>query len=212
VCPAKRAGESGVSADARPALEGWPHGVADAGAGGPCGQAPAQQPKKGKIVTLLSGSLQTPATDTLGSPNAVLDGKVTGMDVLDPTENNEKTSLLEVDDEFDVQVTWELDGAATTVLGGSWVVSLYSDDMDGVGAMVGPIGGGPAIIPIVGAPSPLVFQYTFKVPPPTPQVGIYKLTAVINHSPTGDPNQLTEMFGFAESTPIDIRKTVVETN
>jgi len=112
-------------------------------------------------VTLLSGSLQTPATDTLGSPNAVLDGKVTGMDVLDPTENNEKTSLLEVDDEFDVQVTWELDGAATTVLGGSWVVSLYSDDMDGVGAMVGPIGGGPAIIPIVGAPSPLVFQYTF---------------------------------------------------
>ena len=163
-------------------------------------------------MTLLSGSLQTPATDTLGSPNAVLDGKVTGMDVLDPTENNEKTSLLEVDDEFDVQVTWELDGAATTVLGGSWVVSLYSDDMDGVGAMVGPIGGGPAIIPIVGAPSPLVFQYTFKVPPPTPQVGIYKLTAVINHSPTGDPNQLTEMFGFAESTPINIRKTVVETN
>ena len=49
-----------------------------------------------------------------------------------------------------------------------------------------------------------------EVLPPTPQVGIYKLTAVINHSPTGDPNQLTEMFGFAESTPIDIRQTVVE--
>ncbi len=162
-------------------------------------------------MTLQSGSLQTPATDALGSPNAVLDGKVTGMDVLDPTENNEKTSLLEVDDEFDVQVTWELDGAATTVLGGSWVVSLYSDDMDGVGGMKGLIAG-PAIIPIVGGPSPLVFQQTFQVFPPTPQVGLYKLTAAINHSPTGDPNQLTEMFGFAESTPVDIRQTVVETN
>ena len=133
------------------------------------------------------------------------------MDVLDPTENNEKTSLLEVDDEFDVQLTWELDGSATTVVGGSWVVSLYSDDMDGVGAMKGLIAG-PAIIPIVGAPSPLVFRYTFRVPPPTPQVGLYKLTATISHSPTGDPNKLTEMFGFAESTPVDIKATVVETN
>jgi hypothetical protein len=162
-------------------------------------------------VPLQSGSLQTPATDALGSPNVVLDGKVTGMDVLDPTENNEKTTLLEVDDEFDVLVTWELDGAATTVLGGSWIISLYSDDMDGVGAMKGLIAG-PAVIPIVGSTSPLVFKHTFQVPPPKPQVGLYKLTAVINHSPTGDPKKLTEMFGFAESTPVDIRQIVVETN
>jgi hypothetical protein len=162
-------------------------------------------------MSLQSGSLQTPATDALGSPNVVLDGKVTGMDVLDPTEGNEKTNLLEVDDEFDVQVTWELDGAVTTVLGGSWIVTLYSDDMDGVGAMKGRIGG-PDVIPIVGGTSPQVFQHTFRVPPPTPQVGLYKLTAIINHSPTGNPNQLTEMFGFAESTPVDIRQITVETN
>lgn len=162
-------------------------------------------------MPLQSGSFQTPATDALGSPNVVLDGKVTGMDVLDPTENNEKTTLLEVDDEFDVLLTWELDGAATTVLGGSWIVSLYSDDMDGVGGMKGLIAG-PAVIPIVGNISPLVFTHTFQVPPPKPQVGLYKLTAVINHSPTGDPKRLTEMFGFAESTPVDIRQTVVETN
>jgi hypothetical protein len=161
-------------------------------------------------VPLQSGSFQTPATDALGSPNVVLDGKVTGMDVLDPTEN-EKTALLEVDDEFDVLLTWELDGAATTVLGGSWIVSLYSDDMDGVGGMKGLIAG-PAVIPIVGNISPLVFTHTFRVPTPKPQVGLYKLTAVINHSPTGDPKRLTEMFGFAESTPVDIRQIVVETN
>lgn len=162
-------------------------------------------------MSLQSGSLQTPATDSLGTPNAVLDGKVTGIDVLDPTENNEKTSLLEVDDEFDVQLTWELDGAATTVVGGSWIVSLNSEAIDGTGAMNGPIAG-PDTIPIVGGTSPLVFKHTFKVSPPKPKVGLYKLTAVINHSPTGNPNQLTEMFGFAESTPINIRLTTVETN
>jgi hypothetical protein len=162
-------------------------------------------------MSLQSGSLQTPATDSLGTPNAVLDGKVTGMDVLDPTENNEKTSLLEVDDEFDVQLTWELEGAATTVVGGTWIVSLNSEAIDGTGAMTGPIAG-PDTVHIVGGTSPLVFKHTFKVRPPTPKVGLYKLAAVINHSPTGNPNQLTEMFGFAESTPINIRRITVETS
>jgi hypothetical protein len=84
--------------------------------------------------------------------------------------------------------------------------------MDGVGAMTGRIAG-PDIIPIlVGGSSPQVFQHTLQVPPPTPQVGLYKLTAVINHSPTRDPNQLTEMFGSAESSPIDIRQITVETS
>jgi len=141
----------------------------------------------------------------------ILDGQVTAMDVLDPTENNEKTSLLEVDDEFDVKLTWQLTGAATPVVGGSWIVSLYSDDMDGVGAMTGLIAG-PATVPITGGISPLHFQHTFRVAPPKPKVGLYKLTATISHSPTGNPAQLSEMFGYAEATPINIRLTVVESN
>jgi len=160
-------------------------------------------------MSLQSGSLQTPVTDF--NVPGILDGQVTGMDVLDPTENNEKTSLLEADDEFDVLLSWQLTGAATPVVGGYWVVSLYSDDMDGVGTMNGRIAG-PDTIAIVGGVSPLKFQHTFKVPTPKPQVGLYKLTATINHSPTGKQNQLTEMFGFAESTPVQIVQTVVETN
>jgi hypothetical protein len=159
-------------------------------------------------MSLLSGSLQTPATDIT---TGVLDGKVTCMDVLDPTENDEKTSLLEVDDEFDVELEWELDGPGTTVVGGSWIVSLYGDDMDGVGKMTGLLDG-PAIIPITGAVTPLKFQHKFHVLPPKPQVGLYKLVATINHSATGDPAKLTEMFGFAESTPIDIENPVVESS
>jgi len=156
---------------------------------------------------LRSGALQTPVTD-FHTPG-ILDGEVTGLKVLDPTEHKEKTSLLEVNDPFDVQVTWELKGAATTVAGGSWVVTLYSDDIDGVGLMTGRIAG-PAIIPITGGVAPLKFKHEFKVRPPVPKVGLYQLTATINHSPTGDPKKVSEMFGYAESTPIDIRDVVVE--
>lgn len=159
-------------------------------------------------MSLLSSALQTPATDF--GVAGILDGQVTGMDVLDPTENNEKTSLLETDDEFDVVLSWQLTGAATPVVGGSWIVTLYSDDMDGVGTMTGPLG--TATIPITGGVTPLTFSYTFKVSPPVPKVGVYKLTAVINHSPTGNPAQLDEMFGFAESTPIQITDPVIESN
>jgi len=158
---------------------------------------------------LQSGSLQTTVTDT-GVGN-ILDGQVTGLDVLDPTENNEKTSLLELDDEFDVVVSWELTGNSTPVVGGSWIVALYSDDIDGQGQMTGLIAG-PDIEPITGGVSPLTFEHKFHVSPPTPKLGLYQLIAVIKHSPTGDAAKLTEMFGYAESTPIMITKTVVETN
>jgi hypothetical protein len=50
------------------------------------------------------------------------------------------------------------------------------------------------------------------VAPPKPKEGLYKLTATINHSPTGDPAKVSEMFGFAESTPVKITNAVVETN
>ena len=156
---------------------------------------------------LQSGALQTPATD-FDAP-AILAGKVTGLRVLDPTEHKERSSLLEVDDEFDVQLTWELTGAAAPIVGGSWVVTLFSDDMDGVGLMTGRIAG-PELVAITGGVPPLKFKHTFKIRKPTPKVGLYQLTATINHSPTGDPKKVSEMFGYAESTPIDIADVVVE--
>jgi hypothetical protein len=160
-------------------------------------------------MSLQSGSLQTPVTDF--KVGGILDGKVTGMTVLDPTEKNEVTSLLEVDDEFAVLLTWELTGAATTVVGGYWIVSLYSDDMDGIGTMTGLLDG-PASVAITGGVTPLPFKHTFHVRPPTVKEGVYKLTATIHHSPVNSPAKITEMFGFAEATPIEIAKTVVESN
>lgn len=159
-------------------------------------------------MALLTGSLQTAATDSRVS--GILDGTVTSMDVLDPTEGNEKTSLLEVNDEFDVRLTWQLAGSMCFTVGGYWVVELYSNHLDGVGAMQGLIGG-PAIIKITPGPSPLHFHYTFRVTPPKPKAGLYTLTAVINHSPTERPIKVTEMFGYAESSPVRITDVVAET-
>lgn len=158
---------------------------------------------------LRSGSLQTTVTDT-GVSN-ILDGEVTGLDILDPTEKNERTSLLEVEDEFDVVLSWQLTGNSTPVVGGSWIVTLYSDDKDGQGLMNGLVAG-PDIVPITGGISPLRFQHKFTVSPPKPRIGLYQLTAVITHSPVSDPKRLSEMFGYAESTPIMITKTTVESN
>jgi hypothetical protein len=36
------------------------------------------------------------------------------------------------------------------------------------------------------------------------------VTAAINHSPTGDPKKISEMFGYAEWIPMDIREVVAE--
>jgi hypothetical protein len=154
-------------------------------------------------MAIQSGSLQTPVTDF--NVPGILDGQVTGMDVLDPTENNEKTALLEDDDPFDVVLSWQLTGAATPIVGGYWVVTLYSSNMDGVGTMVGPLG--TATIPVIGGPAPLVFQHKFQVSPPVPKRGVYKLTATINHSPTQNPVEFDETFGYAEATPIQITAT-----
>jgi hypothetical protein len=135
-------------------------------------------------MSLQSGSLQTPLTE-FNVPGA-LDGQVMGIDVLDPTENDEKTSLLETDDEFDVVLSWQLTGASTPIVGAYWIVSLYSDDMDGVGAMTGLISG-PAVIPITGGMDRL--EYRFQVPPPVPPGG--PIQADRDHQPlaNGRPGQ-----------------------
>jgi hypothetical protein len=156
-------------------------------------------------MPLQSTGFQTPV------PADILLGQVTAMDVVLPAWYNEETSLLEVDDEFDVVLHWELTGNSTPAVGGSWVLSLYSDDMDGQGLMTGLIAG-PDQLPITGGVSPLKFAHKFTVSSPTPKEGVYKLTAVINHSPTGDPKKLSEMYGYADATPIDIRSTVTESN
>ena len=70
---------------------------------------PCPQPQNFSIVT----GFLTPGSDT--GPGA-LDGSIS-VDVLDPTENNEPTLLLEEDDPYAVKVDWQVTGAGLCSFG-----------------------------------------------------------------------------------------------
>jgi len=98
------------------------------------------------------------------------------------------------------------------VVGGFWVLGLFIDDIDGVGTTSGPLSA-PAVIPVPPTTSdPMTYTFTFNIPANSVTDGVYQLTAVINHSPDGNPANLTEMVGFAESGPVKYTTTIAESN
>jgi hypothetical protein len=97
---------------------------------------------------MFTGSFQTPADPDIGP--GILTGTVTNLVVRDTTESfppGEKTSLLEPDDSFSVEIDWQLAGPLVWVVGGYWVLGLFIDDIDGVGQTSGPLSP-PVIIPV----------------------------------------------------------------
>jgi hypothetical protein len=152
-------------------------------------------------------SFQTYGTDT--GPG-ILDAQITGLTVLDPTEN-EATLLLEEDDPFAVQVDWVLSGTGLCSLGGTWQVSLYIKDVDGQpGATSGQLG---ATVNIAVNGCQPNYSTTFNQPGNTVQPGVYQFIVAINHSPQNGPlTSLTENVGFAQSSPVKFTVTVAELN
>jgi hypothetical protein len=162
---------------------------------------------------MFTGQFQTPADPDIGP--GILTGTITAMTVRDTTESfppGETTSLLEPDDTFSVEIDWQLAGSLVWIVGGFWHLGLFIDDIDGVGTTSGPISS-PAPIPVPPTTSdPMKYVYTFDIPANTVTPGVYQLTAVINHSPDGNPAHLTEMVGFAESGPVKFTSTPDESN
>src|SRR5215469_10129807 len=159
-------------------------------------------------------SFQTYATD-FGIPG-ILDGAITGLTVLDPTENNEPTLLLEEDDPYAVEVDWQVTGAGLCSLGGTWQVALCISSVDGqTGAAHGQVGA-TAFVPVVGCQQN--YSVTFTQPGNSVQAGLYQFVVSINHSPQGATapppldQQLTENVGFAQSSPVKFTPTVDESN
>src|SRR5215472_1257686 len=151
-------------------------------------------------------SFQTFATDF--GIKGIFDAKVTRLDVLDPTENDEVVLLLEEDDPFAVRIDWHLSGAALCSLGGTWQVSLYIDDIDGVGPTGGQLGA-TKNIQVVGCQKD--YSARFDIPANTVKPGLYQLVVAINHSPQGvSLDKLTENVGYAQTSPVKFTVTVAE--
>jgi hypothetical protein len=157
---------------------------------------------------LLTSSFQTTATDQFP---VLLSGSIDALTIMDPTENNEVTSLHETDDAVAVKIDWQLFGAAVWTTGGTWELALYIDDIDGIGPTSGLLSS--ATIAVTVSSDPMKYSHTFAVPANTVKPGVYQLVVTINHSPAGGPvGKLTEMVGFAESTPIKFTNTLAESN
>src|ERR1035438_1491174 len=98
----------------------------------------ARRERTDPVTAPFQTSFQTYATDF--GIQGILDAKITGLTVLDPTENNEPTLLLEEDDPYAVKVDWQVTGAGLCSFGGTWQVTLYINDIDGVGPTHGQLG------------------------------------------------------------------------
>ena len=159
-------------------------------------------------------SFQTFATDS--GVAGILDAKITGFTVLDPTENNEATLVVETDDPYHVKVDWQVTGAATCSLGGTWQVSLFINSVDGQAGATHGQRGTTAFIPVVGCQQN--YSHTFSELANSVQPGLYQFVASINHSPQGATAppplslQLTENAGFAQSSPVKFTPIVRESN
>ncbi len=166
---------------------------------------------------MFSGQFQTTVDPDIG-PN-VLSGKVTGLAVLDPTEKppaGERSMLLETGDPFNIRLRWELFGPSVWVVGGYWHVQAFIASIDGTNPPgCGPLGSSVSI-PVAITGDPTKFEYVFTVPGTTiTQDGLYQITAVINHTPSGaaaTSTSYTEMVGFAESGPVKFTTTLAESN
>jgi hypothetical protein len=149
-------------------------------------------------VTHEEGKMALPPPPACPQPQnfSVLTGFITperglaagiAMAVVDPTENDEAVRVIETTSSFSVVVQWCICGPIVPELAGCWNVSVFIDDIDGVGSTHGQLGSTRATqvdsVPLTTVPTPESHQrcYTmrFDFPAATVQVGVYKLVAII---------------------------------
>jgi hypothetical protein len=151
--------------------------------------------------SVVTGFL-TPGSDT--GPGA-LDGSIS-VDVLDPTENNEKVRAVEVTDPWNLEVDWCICGRFADLIGGCWCVQVYIDDIDGVGPTSGLLGSA-RVDTDAGTyasgedTTTRCFTYTFSFPAGSVEPGVYDLVVLItlSNADCDDAGRVVQdMVGWAE--------------
>jgi hypothetical protein len=163
--------------------------------------APPPCPQEQDFI-VLSGFI-TPGSDT--TPHA-LDASIS-VDVLDPTENNERVRIVETQDPWDLEVDWCICGRFADVICGCWYVQVFIDDIDGVGPAHGELGSAKVNVS-EGTSTPgddssqKCFEYTFHFDPDSVGAGVYNLVVVITliNTPSCDEEGpvVQDMLGYAE--------------
>jgi hypothetical protein len=138
---------------------------------------------------VLTGFI-TPESDL--QPPHGLDGGIT-MAVLDPTENDEVIRIVETSDPFSVLVQWCICGPIAHAICGTWEVSLFIDDIDGVGPTSGQLG---TTVPVPTGPN-LCYSHRFDFPAHTVGAGVYDLVAIVTFK-TSSGQRLSDTLGYAQ--------------
>ncbi len=107
--------------------------------------------------------------------------------VVDPTDPATPNNVIEMNDPWQINVHWEVNGPNAPLMGGDWFVTAYLDDRDGVATGSGPVG--PTIsIPVSSAlafPLPRNYNTVINVPAGQITEGLYELTVAILYENTG---------------------------
>jgi hypothetical protein len=151
--------------------------------------------------SVLTGFL-TPGSDV--GPGA-LDASI-AVDVLDPTEGDERVRAVEVTDRWKLKVDWCICGRFADIVGGCWCVQVFIDDIDGVGPTHGRIGS--KRVPVDSGTfsegedtATRCFTTTFEFPARSVGAGVYDLVVLITLSSfdCDDPGRLVQdMVGYAQ--------------
>ena len=159
---------------------------------------PCPQPQNFNTIT----GFLTPGSDT--GPGA-LDGSIS-LDVLDPTEGNERVRAVEITDPWSLEVDWCICGSFADLICGCWCVQVFIDDIDGVGPTSGLLGSARVSVDS-GTDSEgedtatKCFETTFTFPAGSVGAGVYNLVVLITLSSTdcGNPGArlVQDMVGWA---------------
>jgi hypothetical protein len=105
------------------------------------------------------------------------------VQVLD--NNGNPNTVLEADQDFQIQAQWQIDALTASILGGQWEVAAYVESIGPgpeqlVGQQIVPVNGGTNYSATVTVPA-----NTLPNNPAPPQSGAYKLVTVLTHSNFG---------------------------
>ena len=159
---------------------------------------PCPQPQNFSTIT----GFLTPGSDT--GPGA-LDGSIS-VDVLDPTENNEKVRAVETTDPWSLEVDWCICGRFADIVGGCWCVQVFIDDIDGVGPTSGLLDSARVSVDSGTTAegedtATRCFDHTFTFSAGSVGAGVYNLVVLITLSNTDcdDPGArlVQDMVGWA---------------
>lgn len=138
--------------------------------------------------------MTSPIETNFGTISGIMDATVTDTSGITPL------NVIRMQDPWQVNVSWHLDGFLASMLAGEWILTLYMESIGPQAEFVVPV---PLHIPfsagvVAGNPTTLQYNKVISVPANTPaDEGVYKLAVVLTcKTPAGTPGPFA---GFVQA-------------